>query len=114
MIDRRRVRARRLHADRGEIEEPWERLQRPQQQLLTQVLARQLAEPEEAVTFKPGDVGAWFGVSDRTAREWLAAWVAEDLVEPVTASSGRGERIRRYRLVPRWAELVDRAGPLEI
>src|SRR5207244_3472928 len=100
-------RARVLYEGPGKVVAPWENLKRPEQQVLTEILARRLAAPDEAAEVKPGDVEDWFGVSDRTARAWLAEWAKRGLVEPITA--GAGQRIRRYRLAPIWRDLVDRA-----
>jgi hypothetical protein len=38
----------------------------------------------------------WFGVSDKTAREWLKEWSEEDFINPIKA--GAGKRVRSYIL----------------
>ena len=102
-----RERARRLYEGTGRAAVPWETLNRPQQQVLTEMLAREQAVETGAAELRPGDLVGWFGVSDRTAREWLQVWISQGLVEAVV--SGAGHRIRRYRLTSPWRELVAHA-----
>ncbi|MEB3356792.1 MAG: Fic family protein [Synechococcales bacterium] len=86
---------------------PWDELSRRQQQMLTRLLARVLADIPEPLTVRPADVEAWFGVSDRTAREWLGEWSSERFMEPVL--SGQGVRIREYQLAEPWASFLTEA-----
>lgn len=83
---------------------PWNELSRRQQQMLTRLLARVLADIPVPLTVRPADVEAWFSISDRTAREWLGEWVNESFMEPVT--SGQGVRIREYQLAEPWASFL--------
>lgn len=83
---------------------PWDELSRRQQQMLTRLLTRVLAGIPEPLTVRPADVEAWFGISDRTAREWLGEWTNENFMEPV--ASGRGVRIREYHLAEPWASFL--------
>lgn len=81
---------------------PWERLARTSQQLLTRLLARVLDGVESPFTINPTDIESWFGVSDRTAREWLKDWAKDCFIIPVL--TGSGARIRSYELAPEWIE----------
>ncbi|MFM7447471.1 MAG: Fic family protein [Leptolyngbyaceae cyanobacterium] len=93
-----------LYQARGIAKVPWDELSRRQQQMLTRLLARVLAGIPIPLTVRPADVEAWFGISDRTAREWLGEWANENFMEPVT--SGQGVRIREYRLAEPWASFL--------
>lgn len=86
---------------------PWERLSRRQQQVLTRLLARAIAGTPRAIEVQAPEVQSWFGVSGNTAREWLAEWTASDFLVAVPGAGGL--RVRRYRLTPRWAKLVEQA-----
>lgn len=77
---------------------PWEQFGRRKQQILMRVLARFNAGARPFTLLSVGDIEAWFGVSAKTARAWLAQWVEEEFVEPVPG--GSGQRIRSYRLKP--------------
>ena len=81
---------------------PWESLPRQQQQVLTRLLARILDGVENPFVINPSDVTAWFGVSDKTAREWLKEWSEEDFINPIKA--GAGKRVRSYILAEKWSE----------
>lgn len=81
---------------------PWESLPRPQQQVLTRLLARVLDGVENPFAINPSDIASWFGVSDNTTREWLKEWATSGFVNPVLA--GEGVRVRSYVLADRWVE----------
>ncbi|HEY9791856.1 MAG TPA: Fic family protein [Candidatus Obscuribacterales bacterium] len=98
-------RARDMHSAASEPA-VWESLSRREQQVLTRLLGGVLAG-EHQLEIRPTDVEEWFGVSDRTAREWLNEWVEHEFVEPV--ASGAGVRIRAYRLTARWRQLLEEA-----
>jgi Fic family protein len=85
---------------------PWETLHRVQQQLLTRLLMRGQALGAEAITFSPGDIAEWFGVSANTAREWLERWRDQGFAAPVNPDA---QRVRLYRLDDRWTELLQHA-----
>lgn len=82
---------------------PWERLPRTSQQLLTRLLARVLEGYENPFVLNPSDIESWFGVSDRTAREWLKDWAEDGLVNAFV-KAGSGERIRSYVLADQWID----------
>lgn len=69
-----------------------------------QVLA-ELAELD--AIFTPTDIAGWFGVSTKTARQWLADWMADGHFEP--AKSGM-ERVRSYRVTAKLRQSLERAG----
>ncbi len=98
------TRATQLYESRDIPSVPWDNLPRRNQQVLTRILSRVLAEIPSPLTIRPTDIEEWFGVSDRTAREWLGEWLENDFLEAVP--SGTGTRIREYNLAPRWADLV--------
>ncbi len=79
---------------------PWEELPRRSQQLLTRLLARVLDQVENPFVIDVSDVASWFGISDKTAREWLQEWTAGGLIAPVLV--GSGARVRNYTLVEEW------------
>lgn len=79
---------------------PWEQLPRRQQQALTRLLSRVLEFPTEPVLLSAADVEAWFGVSNRTAREWLKDWSAEQFIAPRLAEGQI--RVREYELQEPW------------
>lgn len=81
---------------------PWESLPRLQQQVLTRLLARVLDGIENPFLINRSDIESWFGVSDRTAGEWLKEWAEEDFINPILA--GSGQRIRSYALAEEWVE----------
>jgi Fic family protein len=83
---------------------PWDDLSRRQQQLLTRLLARTLSFVDDALVIRPSDVEEWFGVSNRTAREWLQDWTEENFVQSVMAGSGL--RVRSYKLAEPWVKLI--------
>jgi Fic family protein len=85
---------------------PWDGLSRRQQQLLTRLLSRVLAQLEDPLIIRPSDVEAWFGVSNKTAREWLIEWADEEFINPVM--SGLGTRVREYVLAETWAALLSK------
>ena len=75
-------------------------LPRRSQQLLTRLLARVLDGVENPFVISVLDVASWFGVSDKTAREWLQEWTESSLIHPVL--SGSGTRVRSYALGEEW------------
>lgn len=79
---------------------PWEALPRRSQQLLTRLLARVLDGVENPFAIDVSDVASWFGISDKTAREWLLEWNEGSLIHPVLA--GSGSRVRSYTLAEEW------------
>jgi Fic family protein len=83
----------------------WDELSRRQQQILTRLLSRALEEVQTPVIIIPSDIEAWFGVSNRTAREWLKEWVEQAFLQPVTG----GERIRGYALQEPWLSFLQLA-----
>jgi len=95
-----------LYAPQRRPAPPWESLRRVQQQLLTRLLMRGLAQGATAMTFSPGDMVEWFGVSANTAREWLERWRGEGFVLPARAGT---QRVRAYALSPEWVELLQGA-----
>jgi len=95
-----------LYAPQRRPAPPWESLRRVQQQLLTRLLMRGLEQGAAAMTFSPGDMVDWFGVSANTAREWLERWHGEGFVLPARAGA---QRVRAYALAPEWVELLQGA-----
>lgn len=83
---------------------PWDGLSRRQQQILTRLLSRVLAQVEDPLVIRPSDVESWFGVSNKTAREWLTEWATNGFINPVL--SGSGVRVREYVLSETWATLL--------
>jgi Fic/DOC family len=81
---------------------PWERLPRTSQQLMTRLLARVLDGVEAPFVINPSDIEFWFGISDRTSREWLKQWTEDDFIVPIKTASGA--RIRSYELAQEWIE----------
>ena len=55
---------------------PWEALSARQQQVLTRLLARAIADTPRATEVQAPEVQGWFSVSGNTAREWLSEWTA--------------------------------------
>jgi Fic family protein len=103
-----RKRSQTLYSARNPSDPPWEDLSRRQQQILTRLLARLLTEEEtDPLVFKAANIENWFGVSNRTAREWLKDWSNDQFIEPV--QSGSGQRIQRYKLNEPWASLLQQA-----
>lgn len=101
------VRAKAVTFNQGAFarELPWERLSRTQQQLLSRLYMRGLDNRAADLSFTPGDVAEWYGISDATAREWLGEWRANEYVRP----QREGERVRKYLLNDEWAALVSHA-----
>jgi Fic family protein len=62
--------------------------------LLVRCLNRAISAQEQRPTFTPGDVVDWFGVSDRTARDWLDEWRGAGFVAPASGEA----RVRRWWL----------------
>lgn len=81
---------------------PWEELPRLQQQVLTRLLARVIDAVNNPFVISPTDVASWFGVSDKTAREWLREWSESGFVNPTFA--GAGQRVRSYTLAEKWVK----------
>ncbi|MBW4509714.1 MAG: Fic family protein [Scytonematopsis contorta HA4267-MV1] len=84
------------------VTHPWEELPRRSQQLLTRLLARVLDGVPNPFVINSSDIAEWFGISDKTAREWLQEWVKNSLVNP--ASTASKQRIRNYILSNEWVE----------
>jgi Fic family protein len=83
---------------------PWDNLSRRQQQMLTRLLARTLSTMDNALVIRPADIEEWFGVSNRTAREWLQEWSQDNFVEPIMVGSGL--RVRAYQLAEFWVKFL--------
>lgn len=81
---------------------PWEGLPRLEQQVLARAMLVSLSTGAGA-ELTSAAVQDWFGVSPKTARDWLAKWCASGLVEP----SRGDQRVRAYRLRGAWREFVD-------
>lgn len=97
-----------LYSAQNPSEPPWEELSRRQQQILTRLLARLLAREEaEPLVIRASDVENWFGISNRTSREWLRDWGDNGFISPI--QSGTGQRIQRYQLSDPWAALLNQA-----
>lgn len=90
---------------RGVEEAPAPHLGRRQQNLLVRCLNLALAQRNETPTFTPGDIVDWFGVSDRTARDWLDEWRSAGLVVPASGAA----RIRRWGLAESLQRVVSEA-----
>lgn len=97
-----REQAIRLHKP-DRVTPPWEGLHRRQQQMLTRLLVRALSDKTDRLTFTPGDVTEWYGVSPNTAREWLEKWRDDGFIAPERAES---QRVRTYGLTPKWEKLL--------
>lgn len=78
---------------------------RRQESLMMRCLVKVLATPGLAPTFTPAEVSEWYGVSVRTAREWLTEWAADGFV---VAAAGT-ERTRQWSLTPELSELLSGA-----
>ncbi|HOD00498.1 MAG TPA: Fic family protein [Myxococcota bacterium] len=85
------------------VDVPWSTLSRRQQQFLVRLSTRSLTHGAPAPSFTPSDVMDWFDVSRPTAYDWLDDWTNQRFIEPADV----GLRIRRYRLTPSWAELLE-------
>ena len=72
---------------------PLRNLSRRFDNLMLRSLVQAVGDRATDTLFTPGDVAEWFGVSDRTAREWLGEWKQEGLVEPASGA----ERVRTWR-----------------
>lgn len=95
-----------LYAPERQPPAPWEALHRVQQQLLTRLLMRGQELGTEAMTFSPGDIADWFGVSANTAREWLDRWRDQGFAVPLNPDA---KRVRLYRLDGHWVDLLRQA-----
>lgn len=98
--DELQLKAKSLYQGAAPDAPPWEELSRRSQQLLTRLLARVLDGVENPFVIGVSDIASWFGVSDKTAREWLQEWTAGGLIYPILA--GSGARVRNYTLVEEW------------
>ena len=79
---------------------PLEALPRPVRRILGEL-------PDLDSSLTPADVSAWFGVSTKTARDWLARWCREGHFE---AARPGAERIRRYRVSAKLRKALQDAG----
>lgn len=73
--------------------------------LVLRVMAGTLAVGANRPVFSATDLGEWFGVSGRTAREWLAEWAVQGHVEPASGS----DRIRFWQFSGELRTLVEQA-----
>lgn len=85
------------------IHTAWEDLTRRQQQVLTRLVGQPL-DSVGGLSFNPGHVAEWFGVTSRTAIDWLHQWADESFVIPASGSI----RITSYRLRAEHESLVVR------
>jgi Fic family protein len=98
--DELQLKAKSLYEGAAPDAPPWEELSRRSQQLLTRLLVRVLDGVENPFVISVSDVASWFGISDKTAREWLLEWTEGSLIHPVWA--GSGARVRSYTLAEEW------------
>lgn len=63
--------------------------------------------PELDAIFTPTHVAGWFGVSTKTARDWLSHWLKQGHVESAKADA---LRIRSYRISAHLRHQLDEAG----
>ena len=98
--DELQLKAKSLYQGAAPDTPPWEEMSRRSQQLLTRLLARVLDGVKNPFVISVSDVASWFGVSDKTAREWLQEWTEGSLIHPVFV--GSGARVRNYTLVEEW------------
>lgn len=98
--DELQLKAKSLYQGAAPDAPPWEEMSRRSQQLLTRLLARVLDGVKNPFVISVSDVASWFGVSDKTAREWLQEWTEGSLIHPVFV--GSGARVRNYTLVEEW------------
>ena len=85
---------------------PWEQLHRVQQQLLSMLLTRCMTSASKSSAFTPADIRQWYGVSSKTALEWLGRWRDEGFIMPERSDT---KRIRGYILVVKWQNLLNAA-----
>lgn len=62
--------------------------------LMLRSLVQAVGDKAGDAIFTPGDVADWFGVSYRTAQEWLGEWRGEGLVESASGAA----RVSTWRL----------------
>ena len=98
--DELQLKAKSLYQGAAPDAPPWEELSRRSQQLLTRLLARVLDGVENPFAIGVSDIASWFGISDKTAREWLQEWTEGGLIYPVLV--GSGARVRSYALAEEW------------
>ncbi len=101
-----RCQAENLHSTTHPQTPVWANLARRQQQLLTRLLTRGLAESSPAVGFDAGDLEDWYGISRNTAHEWLDEWQTASFVAPANPAA---KRVRQWVLAAPWHELVVRS-----
>lgn len=85
-------------------------LTRRLENLVNRVISNSVGEPSPPADFTPQDVSEWFGVSDKTAREWLSQWKDQGYVEPASGT----ERVRSWRLAGELREATSAAIQEEI
>lgn len=85
-------------------------LTRRLESLVSRVISLSVGQSSSPVEFTPTDVSDWFGVSDKTAREWLTQWRDLGYVEPASGS----ERVRSWRLAGELREATAAAIQEEI
>jgi hypothetical protein len=100
-----RKRAEAIHP-KGARLAPWERLHRIQQQLLSMLLTRCMAGGVKSSAFTPADIRQWYGVSSKTALEWLGRWRDDGFIMPEKSDT---QRIRGYMLSDEWQKLLTAA-----
>jgi Fic family protein len=96
------ARATGLYAIRQPEPAPWENLPRRQQQVLTRLLSSLLENAQADLILSATRIEAWFGVSNRTAREWLKDWLEEGFVTARTPT----DRVRDCLLADPWATFL--------
>lgn len=94
-----------LYATRQPEPVLWEVLPRRQQQVLTRLLSSLLDNSEAELILSAPRIETWFGISNRTAREWLKDWLGDGFIAPRTVS----DRVRDYHLQDPWAQFLREA-----
>ena len=73
--------------------------------LVLRALVQAFVDKKGLVTFAVPDLSEWFGVSDKTARDWLAEWRSQGHVEPASGD----ERVRTWRFTGELGKTVETA-----